>query len=510
MIYNFKVFKELVWVALIGFSCTSNPSHPPQKAQNPLSGIHQTNYDLKKLEEALDQLVKDPVLRHGMLGFSLKNAQTGALVLEHQPQQSLIVASCIKAVTTATALGILGAEYTFKTTLEYSGNIEKGILKGDIFIRGGGDPTLASQILKIDNLPTLLNQWVTAIKNKGIQQIEGNIVADEEAYATDLPPAEWIWGDMGNYFGAPAGALNVLDNTYRLFIQPGKKIGDPTSIVRTEPNIPHIQFINTVKTAEVGSGDQAVISGAPYESLRYVTGTIPLGGVFSIKGSIPDPGLYLAQSLRAKLDQAGIQVIAKSTSTRLLKLAGEKYASERQTLTQQKSPSLKTIIDYTNRFSVNLYAEALLKAIGMQQKGEASTQAGLEAVVEYWEKKGLNTEGLFLKDGSGLARANGITADQLSQMMHLITQESYFQDFYSSLPVAGISGTMYSVGGGTAMQNNLRAKSGAMSRVLGYVGYFKTQSGTFMCFSVIVNNYTCEYPEIKKRLSDLMLEMVGI
>ena len=136
---------------------------------------------------------------------------------------------------------------------------------------------MASKIIKSENLQALLNKWIKAIKNKGIQQIDGNIIADEDAYVTDVNPEEWIWGDMGNYFGAPAGALNVLDNTYRVYFRPGK-LGDPAPIQRTEPNIPHMQFVNDVKTAKVGSGDQVVISGAPYDMVRYVQGTVPAGG----------------------------------------------------------------------------------------------------------------------------------------------------------------------------------------------------------------------------------------
>ena len=496
-------------ICIICLACSQDNTQQTQMAQHTLPGNPSPEYNLQQLEAALDKLSQNTILTHGDLAFSLRKAQSGEVLLEKQAEKTMVFASCIKAITTATALDILGADYKFETKLEYSGNIENGTLKGDVFIRGNGDPSLASNIIKSENLQTILNKWITAIKNKGIQKIEGNIIADEDAYVTDINPEEWIWGDMGNYFGAPAGALNVLDNTYKLWFRPGK-LGDSAPILRTEPSIPNMQFVNDVKTAKVGSGDQVVISGAPYDLARYAMGTVPVGGLFSVKGSIPDPGLYLAQALRGKLDASGVQVMAKSTSTRILKLAGESYSSKRNLIYQQKSPSLKTIVNYTNRYSVNLFAEALLKAIAKKTKNEASNRAGIEAIVEYWEKQGLDTEGFYLKDGSGLARANGLTTNQLSEIFHLITKQNYFDDFYSSLPVAGVSGTMYSVGGGTALQNNLRAKSGGMSRVLAYVGYFKTKSGELMSFAIVVNNYTCKYQEIKKNLVDVMLTMVSI
>ncbi len=462
--------------------------------------------DLEALRQALQRLEQDPLYQHGMVAFSLVN-QKGIPILELNAQKTLTVASVMKAVTTATALAILGEDFKFETKIEYSGTIEDGILKGDIFIRGGGDPTLGSNLMKGATLNDLLTQFTQKIKAKGIQKIEGRIIADESLFSHNLTPEQWIWGDMGNYFGAPAGAINVLDNTYKLFFQP-TRLGQITNILRTEPEIPNLRFINEVKTAAAGTGDQASIAGAPYDLVRYVTGTIPMGGIFSIKGAIPDPAHYLAYQLHQKLKNCQLSIAQMPTTTHQLYLDKVNWDTERSVIYTHQSTSLKEIVSYTNLYSINLFAEALLKAIGLKVSNEASTQAGVAAVTDFWQKQGINTDGFFMYDGSGLAYKNSITPAQLTAILSKVTQSDYAKSFLASLPIAGVSGTMYGVANQGRAKNNLRAKSGGMTGVQAYTGCFTSLSGEQLCFAIAINRYLGEYSQTKAKLSEFLVLMV--
>ncbi|MCU0447820.1 MAG: D-alanyl-D-alanine carboxypeptidase/D-alanyl-D-alanine-endopeptidase [Microscillaceae bacterium] len=476
--------------------------------------ITQNNQPVKsinteKLQKAIAQLANDSAMVAGTLAFSLQSAQSGKKILNFNSQKTVNVASCFKALTTAVALAKLGNRYTFKTTLEHSGRIENGNLKGDLYIRGGGDPTLGSMLMPGLDLGKTLDIWVQKIKNAGIRQIEGGVIADEELFNPNLIPYEWTWGDIGNYYGAPAGAINVLDNTYKLYFRPGK-LGAGAVILKTEPNLPDLKFVNEVKTAEAGSGDQAVIVGTPYDPVRIVSGKIPMGGVFAIRGSLPDPAGFLAQQLTQRLKFAGIAIVKAPTTSRQLKLNQTWQTETRQLIYQHLSPSLKEIVDFTNFYSVNLYAEAILKILGWHENQRASTLSGTQAVQKYWANKGIDNQGFYMQDGSGMALANGITTQQLTEIFYSLSREPYFQSFYTSLPVAGLHGTMKSVGAGTKLQNNLRAKSGGMTRVLAYVGYFRTQSGELMCFAIAANQYLGKYAALKKKIDEILLTMVMI
>ncbi len=489
-------------IVLFLFLLTCSQSTPKQE------NIQPSSTDVEALRQALQRLEEDPLLIHGVLAFSVISNKDGKTVLEKNSQKTLAVASVMKAITTATALATLGEDFKFQTELAYSGELTKeGVLKGNLYIKGGGDPTLGSQLLKNQSLQTVLSQWTNKLKLLNISRIEGRVIADESLFERNPTPSQWIWGDMGNYFGAPAGALNVLDNTYKLYFQP-TALGQPAKILRTEPNMSHIQFVNEVKTAQAGTGDMASISGAPHDQVRYVSGTIPLGGTFSIKGAIPDPALFLAEQLHQKIKESKIAIAEPPTTTWQLSLQNKKWETQRILIHRHESPYLKDIVNYTNIHSVNLFAEALLKGIGLQQEKEASTQAGIKAVTAFWQKQGIDIDGFYMQDGSGLSLSNGITAAQLTAILHKISQSAYSKVFQQSLPIAGVSGTMYGVANEGKARNNLRAKSGGMTRVQAYAGYFTSASGKQMSFAIITNRYSGEYSQIKKKLSNLMSLMV--
>lgn len=463
-----------------------------------------------KLKQLIAQLNRDAVLRHGSWALSVQDVNTGKQLVQVNPHKTMTVASTIKTVTTSAGLGILGSNYKFATLVQYDGTLSGGVLNGNVYIKGGGDPTLGSPLLGY-SLDKALNEWVAALKKAGIRQIKGKLIIDETLFEENITPSSWIWADMGNYYAAPAGAINVLDNTYRLYLQPARKLNASPKILRTSPWIPRMKFINHLKTAAVGTGDNAYIHGAPYDNVRYINGTIPMGGTFAIKGSIPDPGFYLAVAFRKKLVQNGLMTSkSKAMTSRMMKLANESLNHKRKLVYTHHSVALKSLVKWINLYSVNLYAEAVLKAIGLKQQAEGSTAAGVKAITDYWKAKGLASGGLYLEDGSGLAQANGITAYQLAQIQRLTAKQNYFNDYYQSLPVAGVSGTMRGIGKGTRAQNNLRAKTGGMTRVISFTGYFKNRAGQLRSFAVVANQYACKYSVIKAKLAKLMVAMVEI
>ncbi|MEM9981465.1 MAG: D-alanyl-D-alanine carboxypeptidase/D-alanyl-D-alanine-endopeptidase, partial [Bacteroidota bacterium] len=459
------------------------------------------------LEKALKTLEEDPVLASGFISFSLRSTKTGEEILQHQGQKSLNVASNMKLVTTASALNILGENYQFKTYLQHDGKIEAGVLKGNLYIKGTGDPTLGSYRMKTTpSFDQLLAQWAAQLRQKEINIIEGNIIADTEAWNNNALPSGWVWGDIGNYYGAAAQALNIADNTYQLYLQPAARIGGEVKVLKTVPTIPDVHFVNRLTTAAAGTGDRAYIDGAPYSNLRFLHGTIPQGGNFVIKGAIPDPAYLIVQKLSKQLQQQGISVKGKALTSLQLLQTKQKLSKERTTLYTHQSPSLSTIIQWVNQYSVNLYAEALYKAIGQALTTEQPT----EAIKKHWQLKGLRWKGLQMRDGSGLSPSNGVPTSQMTQMLHLMTKEKHFSTFYDSLPVAGRSGTMASVGGGTLLMNNLRAKTGWMTGVVAFSGYFKTATGEQMCFSISANRFDANYSTMKKKMEKVFLAMIKV
>jgi serine-type D-Ala-D-Ala carboxypeptidase/endopeptidase (penicillin-binding protein 4) len=470
----------------------------------------QAQAGLDKVKAQADKITQSDDLKHAQWAFVLMDATTGAVLQDRNGAMTLVPASTLKTVTSGAALGILGEDYTFKTTLEHDGTIQDGVLKGNIFIRGGGDPTLGSSRFSWGtDMKGVLAIWVEQLKKKGVRSIDGMVIGDAEAFEEAMLPATWNWGDIGNYYGAGACGLTFIENSYEVFFKPGAKAGAPAEFLRTEPEIPGIQFVNEMKTGGPGSGDNGYIYGAPFTDLRYLRGTVPMGGTeFSIKGSIPDPALFAAQCLKHALDSAGIKVTGKAETVRRLRLENKLGEPVRQTIYVHQSPALKDILYWLNKKSVNLYAEHLLKTIGLVKARDGSVEGGAKAVSDYWAAKGVDVGGMHLYDGSGLSRYNGVTAQQLTKMLQVNTQQKYFDAFYNSLPIAGLSsdpGTMKSMCSNTAAANNVRAKSGFISRVRCYTGYVSTKSGRRLCFAMMANNYTCSNNAMRDMFDALMV-----
>jgi len=472
-------------------------------------------YDLKELQVEMDAISNSDYLKPARWAFVVQDAATGKSIVSLNPNETLLPASTMKTVTSAAAMGILGENYRFSTYLEYDGEIRDGVLYGNVYIRGGGDPTLGSDRFGEDkNATALINNAVKVIRAKGIQGIEGNIIGDASVYDDASVPVNWVWNDIGNYYGAGASGLTFMENTYYVYFKPNDTVGELAPLLRTEPEISGLELINEMKTGKRGSGDQGYIYGAPYTDLRYLRGSIPQGKAeFYIKGSMPDPALFAAQSLEKALKAESIAVSSPASTQRMLKLEKKTSREERVLLSTTKSPALKEIIYWLNKKSVNLYAEHLLKAIGLKKKGKATTEAGAEAVTAWWKAKGVNVDGLHMNDGSGLSRYNGITAKQLCHMLRLNTKATWFDDFYTSLPIAGVSsdpGTLRRMCKGTAAAGNVHAKSGYISRVRSYAGYVDTQSGKRLCFAMVANNFTCRASKMREMFAKLMVAMAEL
>lgn len=461
--------------------------------------------------EAVQRLSNDFALRHGQVGVVVVDVKSGQMLASQNPTMSLIPASNMKIVSTAAALGILGTDFQFKTELQHDGEIRDSVLYGNIIIKGYGDPTLGSPLMQsVPTMNTVLDSFATAISRLGIKRIVGKIIGDGTAFEAETAIPTWLWEDLGNAYGSGPSGLNFHENLYDLTFQQNQSAVIPPSVFSVSPYIPNFQLINEVKSV-VGSGDEAYIYATPYSSTGYIRGAIPTGsGKFKINGSLPDPPLFAAWHLRKNLINRGIEVTDSATTQMILEQRATPFAW-RKTFFTWLSPKLADIVNKANQESVNLYCEALVKAVGLKQSGVGSNSEGIKSILHYWQAKGIDTEGLFMQDGSGLSPRNGITPLQLASMLRSVALDTLmFSPFFSSLPDAGKSGTMKSMFKNTpSVYGRLRAKSGTITRVKSYSGYVTATDGRLLAFSAICNNFTCSQRDIRKKLEQFMVEICG-
>lgn len=463
---------------------------------------------LPVLQAAVDALDQHPDMRPAQWGIAVRDAKTGTLLLAHHGNRNLATASTMKAVTTSAALEVLGADHHFETHLEFSGELKEGVLTGDLYIRGSGDPTLGSHRFgEAFTLNKLLEDWMKAVKAKGITRINGRIIGDDRYFSTQLNPGEWPWEDMGNYYGIGASGLSIHENFYRLDFSSGAP-GRAVSIQRTEPLQDDLTFVNEVKAGPAGSGDNAYIFGVPHTAVRYVRGTIPPNRkLFSIKGSMNNPAYTAARLLTEELTNCGITITEPPLSGHGATQAGLALSSTGTRIHTHRSPSLRMIVEETNMESINLYAEALAVHVAKALKKPFRAGEAAEAVAGYWRSRGVDVGGMYVRDGSGLSPNNVMSPNQMTAILAAARTGKAYPAFEASLPLAGRSGSLKRMLKGTAAEGRLRAKSGYISGVRAYTGYVRTSDGRELCFAMMANHHAGSSGGMRRHLEGLMAKI---
>lgn len=447
----------------------------------------------------------DSSLIHASVSLCVADASTGDVTIDYNSGISLMPASVLKIITSATALELLGPDYTFKTTIGYTGTLNKrsGVLKGNIVIQGGGDPALGSKYFQ-DHYGDFLNDWVVAIKKLGIKKIKGKIIADDSYYDYLPVPGKWIWEDIGNYYGAGAYGLSVFDNTYDVHFT--------TFANGTFPAVKSVipaEYKHDLTSYLIASGttDEGYVFSAPYSNKGFIAGSIPSNQLdFILKASITDPPSYLAHILHEKLIAGKVKISGCPISARLEK----NYHTEKLSpVTQTISPDLSEIIDVLNHESVNLFAEHLIKELGKKFRNNGSTASGIDVILAFLKSSGVDTNGFFIEDGSGLSPFNSISTRELVRfLVYLRKNGKYFSEFYSSLPDAGKNGTLRNYFTDPVFDTRMKVKSGSMIRVKSFAGYFTTLKGRKMVFSIIINNYSGPSKTITSQIEENIKELI--
>ncbi len=491
--------KSFIVLILIGFvyffvqSCSTSEA----KKINEFEGL--------SLQQSIDKFKASPFIKNASFGFCVISTKTGKVLYSADENRSLVPASSFKILTTAASLALLGDTFKYETKIAYTGEITNGVLNGNVYIVGGGDPTLgSSKFVGSPNMDEVSARFVKKIKDLGINQVNGNVISYNNYFGENIPPPNWLWQDIGNYYGAMPCGLNFNDNTFHLIFQTGAKKGDSTKITKMYPEIPGLRIVeNKVMTDNVGSGDNAYIYGAPFDNDRYCNGTLPPNYPnFWIQAAIPNPPLFCAQFLMKKASTNGLKITGKADVTSTLP-TNLKY------IHTHYSADLSRIVYKTLLESNNLYTEVLLKTLGKIKKKDGSLNSGIEVLKNFCATKMTDTTGLTITDASGLSRTNLISAKQLASYLYKLTQDKAYSTFFDCMPVSGGPG-LTRVGNGTLAQGNMRAKSGYMSKVKSYAGYVNTKSGEKLAFAFIVNGYTCSQYYITPIMEPILIKIAEL
>lgn len=457
------------------------------------------------IQEALRQLQTDPSLKGSQWSVCAFDMQTGDTIAKWNPDLALSGASITKLFSTAAALATLGPDYAATTKIYIDGPVQDGILNGNVWVVGSGDVSLGSRYFHEPGTEfQFLDQWVLELKKVGIQTIKGNIITDATAFGYESCPVGWEPVDMGNYYGCGAFGLNFFDNTLKLSFKSGAS-GSTPQLLSIFPNDFSYELNIQAKSASIND-DQTFVHGTPFDYNRKITGRLPANrSAFVIKASMPDPEKLLAQLFYEALQNNGLRVDGGPLSKRL---SSEKLdVKSAQLLFTHSGRTVKEIVFWTNQRSVNLYAEGLLRQVGYHRYGFGSYSNGLKVLDSLNSSWGVVP--VQIVDGSGLSKANNISARQFVNLLHAQINTDYFRHLYGSLPIAGLSGTVKSLCSGQIGEGRIHAKSGSIDGIKAYAGYIESLEGHMICFAIIAHHPTLSGTQLSKKMEPLLNAMVS-
>jgi D-alanyl-D-alanine carboxypeptidase/D-alanyl-D-alanine-endopeptidase (penicillin-binding protein 4) len=440
--------------------------------------------DIKqKLQEQVQRLVADSQMRAGILGLYVADATTGEEIFSWNGKTGLAPASTQKIITSVAAFELLGRDYRY-TTEFWGGKLIPSIkgkqkfnrLEG-LFIKGKGDPTLGSWRYSSTTEGSIADSLVAAFRKNNIQQLANIIYVFQNHFDVLTTPGGWIVDDIGNYYGAGVAAVNWKENQFDVKLLPGKKEGDPVKVDSLFETSGYKLRYNQLTTGKRGSGDGAYIYFNQMGEMM-IAGTAESGtGSLTISGAA-EPKVYLAHRLSVLLkqrlkwkNQFTIEMRQDSTSTS--QKSKSKVANPVLPLYTHYSPALDSIVYWFMKRSINLYGEALLKAIAVEKTGVGSTDSGVAAIRRFYKEKGFDIAALKIKDGSGLSPQNRITAEALVKVLLYAKNQSWFPAFEQSFPI----------------YNEMTLKSGTIGGAKSYAGFHTAKDGKQYVVAIIINNY---------------------
>lgn len=447
----------------------------------------QKEQSIPKISTEIERVIRavDPDVHVGIEVVSLKD---DSRLFQRNENHLFVPASSLKVITGAAALQILGVDYRFETKLFTDGRQKRHEIKGNLYIKGCGDPELAISALE---------ELVFALKLRGVQRIDGDLCVDISAFDDIAQGPGWMWDEGAEFYNSPLSALIVNHSCLDLWVRPNASVdGTPTIYIR-----PKTEYARVYSDAAVSKEENTISVKRRWmskENIIDITGKIPMTA---------EP-YYAAIPLEAPHMFTAV-VFKELLSKNDIGLSGEiriKSAPETATeIASYSSRPLAQIVEQMMKESDNLIADMLFKKIGEVRFGAPGTwQKGTRAVREFLEKQvGLSTERIVIMDGSGLSRYNLISPHHLVESLSWMKKQfACSSEFCASLPISGIDGSLYNRMLEDSLKGKIRAKPGNMTGISSLSGYAVTLEGQDLVFSIMLSGFTKSQKEYKTQIED--------
>jgi len=455
---------------------------------------------ISELSEQLDDIFNDNSFRNANWGVVIQSLKNGEYFYKRNEDKFFVPASNLKLFTTAGSLLLLGPDYRFSTNILLNGYQSGSTIYGDLVIQGRGDPTISGRFYNND-INLVFDTWIDSLLELGVTNIKGNIVGDDNLFDDIGLGNGWAWDYETDWYAAQSSAISYNDNCVDIKIYYDHKYD--SVIVSSKPELRNIVILNNVKPA-VGSEKTNI------EVIRERgTNVINVSGKFRkdtdtliTYATVQNPTQFAMLVLKNRLENRGIRVNGYAVDIDDYERAID--YNDLDLLFVSYSEKLNEIIKVVNKGSQNFFAEQLLKTIGLEKLGFGSVTNGVTAVKEIFADIGLNPDNIIMVDGSGLSHLNMVTPRQVVELLkYMYSNKKVYADYYNSLPIAGIDGTLGKRMKNTTAEKVVRAKTGFISYVRSLSGYAVTGDNEPIAFSMIANNFSVPV-KLAENIQDLV------
>ncbi len=432
-----------------------------------------------QVKDKLDALLSNSFFESTLAAVDVYDLSADKVIYQKNNKYLMHPASNMKILTSAAGLFSLGPDYNFETTLYYDGEIEDGILKGDIYVVGGFDPEFSTNDL---------NYFSDAIDSLGIKEINGNIYADVSRIDTMYWGRGWMWDDDPSTDAPYLSSLNINMNSIDVYLL-GTEPGDRAQVL-LNPHSEYFKVINETRTMGPAEGNTYFLTRDWMNKKNIIIATGKVNKKTHISGNeepvslnVFRPDLFFLTLFKENLETRGIKINGRIDNFWL-----PYDAVHLRTFLTPYTKAIRTL----NKISSNLHAEMVLYAMAEKYYGKPATSAnGIKVINNFILMAGLNPQKYRLVDGSGLSHYNLVSAELLLGVLKYVyeTEPDLYEILAESFPIAGVDGTLSHRMIATDAFNNVRAKTGTLSGVSSLSGYLKSKSGHLLAFSILMQNF---------------------
>jgi D-alanyl-D-alanine carboxypeptidase/D-alanyl-D-alanine-endopeptidase (penicillin-binding protein 4) len=492
------IFLLSMWLAIAGVTPGMAQSSTPTGAARPYAAntSKEARSDIARFRDRVQAALASPDSQKAYWGLIISDADTGEILYSLNAQHYFMPASNAKLFTTAMALATLGPDFRIRTTIESAGKPDSsGHLQGDVVLVGRGDANLSNRVIPFvgraqrDGPPEkTLAELADQVAAAGIKEISGDIVADDSYFAPERYPSGWGIDDTVWSYGAAVSALAINDNYISVILHPGAMIGSP--LVYGAAPWPGIYEIrNDTLTTAAGTEPKLRLERDLDSQTFHLTGTLPLDAPpRELQLAVTQPAENAAAILKQLLEARGVRVDGRSRARHGERNAQPQAQAPMQILASHTSPPLLEDVRLTNKLSMNLHAELLLRVAAREKAAAATMEDALAFATSFRQSIGIDANDVQMTDGSGLSRGDLVTPQSVVQLLAYALRQPWGRDFVSTLPVAGQDGTLENRMRGTAAAGQIHAKTGLVEHVNSLSGYATTRRGAHLLFSIFSNN----------------------